>query len=50
MSDDERLAARIAHPILADRLIAVSHQGVLHLLERRSASFAKEDGERIAPS
>jgi arsenate reductase len=59
-SDEEILAAMIAHPILVNRPIVVTPLGtklcrpseaVLSLLERRPDSFTKEDGEvvRIKP-
>ncbi len=55
-SDDEILAAMVAHPILVNRPIVVSPLGtklcrpsevVLSLLDRRPASFTKEDGEIV---
>jgi len=55
-SDQEILAAMIAHPILVNRPIVVTPLGtklcrpsevVLSLLDRRPASFTKEDGEVV---
>jgi len=52
-SDEEILAAMVAHPILVNRPIVVTPLGtklcrpsetVLALLDRRPASFTKEDG------
>lgn len=55
-SDEEILAAMIAHPILVNRPIVVTPIGaklcrpsevVLSLLDRRPKSFTKEDGEAV---
>jgi arsenate reductase len=55
--DAEMLAAMIAHPILVNRPIVVTPLGtklcrpseiVLSLLDRKPASFTKEDGEVVA--
>jgi arsenate reductase len=55
-SDDEILAAMVAHPILVNRPIVMTPLGtklcrpsevVLTLLNRRPASFTKEDGEVV---
>jgi len=57
-SDDEILAAMIEHPILVNRPIVVTPMGtklcrpseeVLTILDRRPASFTKEDGEVVRP-
>ena len=57
-SDDRILAAMVAHPILVNRPIVVTPKGtklsrpsevVLDLLERKPASFTKEDGEVVVP-
>jgi arsenate reductase len=57
-SEDEILAAMITHPILVNRPIVVTPKSaklcrpsevVLDLLERRPASFRKEDGEVVIP-
>ncbi|MEA1651527.1 arsenate reductase (glutaredoxin) [Nitrospirillum sp. BR 11164] len=54
--DDRILDAMVAHPILVNRPIVVTPKGVklcrpsetvLDLLERRPASFTKEDGEVV---
>jgi len=54
VSDDTILTAMVEHPILVNRPIVVTPKGaalcrpseqVLDLLERRPASFTKEDGE-----
>lgn len=59
VSDDRILAEMIAHPILVNRPIVVTPKGValarpsekiLDLLERRPASFTKEDGEVVKVS
>lgn len=58
VSGDAILAAMIAHPILVNRPIVVTPRGtrlcrpsevVLDLLERKPASFTKEDGEVVRP-
>ena len=55
--DDAILDAMIAHPILVNRPIVVTPKGaklcrpseeVLDLLDRRPASFTKEDGEVVS--
>ena len=55
-SDDELIAAMLAHPILINRPIVVSPKGVrlcrpselvLDLLPPQQAEFFKEDGERV---
>ncbi len=57
-TDDQILAAMIAHPILVNRPIVVSPLGaalcrpsevVLTLLERKPEHFTKEDGEVVRP-
>lgn len=57
-SDDEILAAMVAHPILVNRPIVATPLGtrlcrpseaVLALLERQPATFTKEDGEVVRP-
>jgi arsenate reductase len=59
VSDDRILDAMIAHPILVNRPIVVTPKGtrlcrpsetVLDLLERRPATFTKEDGEIVIPA
>lgn len=59
MSDDRILDAMVAHPILVERPIVVTPKGtklsrpselVLDLLERRPASFTKEDGQVVLPA
>lgn len=56
ISDEEVLAAMVAHPVLVNRPIVATPRGVklcrpseavLDLLERRPANFAKEDGELV---
>ena len=56
VSDVQLLAAMIAHPILVNRPIVVTPKGVklcrpsevvLDLLDRRPASFTKEDGQVV---
>lgn len=56
--DDLILEAMIAHPILVNRPIVVSHLGtklcrpsevVFELLDRKPESFTKEDGEVLRP-
>jgi arsenate reductase len=56
VADDTILSAMIEHPILVNRPIVVTPKGaalcrpserVLDLLERRPASFTKEDGEVV---
>lgn len=58
VSDEAILDAMIEHPILVNRPIVVTPKGarlcrpselVLDLLERKPASFTKEDGEVVAP-
>lgn len=55
-SDDARLDAMVKHPMLVNRPIAATPNGaklcrpsevVLALLDRRPASFTKEDGEVV---
>jgi len=55
-SDDQILAAMVAHPILVNRPIVVTPKGVklsrpsevvLALLDKQPASFTKEDGEVV---
>jgi arsenate reductase len=57
IAEDVILEAMTRHPILVNRPIVVTPKGaklcrpsevVLELLERRPASFKKEDGERVA--
>ena len=59
VSDDCILDAMVAHPILVERPIVVTPKGtklsrpselVLDLLERRRASFTKEDGQVVIPA
>jgi len=59
VTDDQLLDAMIAHPILVNRPIVVTpkgarlcrpSEGVLDLLDRRPASFTKEDGEVVIPA
>jgi arsenate reductase len=56
LSDEELLAAMMAHPILINRPIVVSPKGVklcrpsekvLDLLPPQRGAFTKEDGERV---
>jgi arsenate reductase len=56
VSDDAILQAMVAHPILVNRPIVVTPKGVklcrpsetvLAILEKRPASFTKEDGEIV---
>lgn len=56
LSDDALIDAMIAHPILINRPIVVSQQGVrlcrpsetvLDLLPAQQAAFSKEDGEQV---
>ena len=56
VSDDQILDAMIAHPVLVNRPIVVTPRGtklcrpseaVLDLLDKRPASFTKEDGEVV---
>jgi arsenate reductase len=58
VGDDAVLEAMIAHPILVNRPIVVSHLGtklcrpsqvVFSLLDRKPDSFTKEDGEVVRP-
>lgn len=58
VSDDQILDAMVAHPILVNRPIVVTPRGVklarpseavLDLLDRKPASFTKEDGEVVIP-
>ena len=55
---DQILDAMIAHPVLVNRPIVVSHHGtklcrpsevVFELLDRKPESFTKEDGEIVRP-
>jgi arsenate reductase len=57
-SDQAILEAMVAHPILVNRPIVVSHLGtklcrpseeVFELLDRKPESFTKEDGEIVRP-
>lgn len=57
-SDDQILEAMVAHPILVNRPIVVTPRGVklsrpseavFELLDRKPASFTKEDGEVVIP-
>ena len=56
VTDQDLIAAMVAHPILVNRPIVVTPRGaklcrpseeVLDLLDRRPASFTKEDGEVV---
>lgn len=56
VTDDAILDAMVAHPILVNRPIVVTPKGarlcrpseaVLDLLERKPATFTKEDGEQV---
>lgn len=58
VSDDHILDAMVANPILVNRPIVVTPKGtklsrpseaVLDLLDRKPASFIKEDGEIVVP-
>lgn len=58
VSDDHILDAMVANPILVNRPIVVTPKGtklarpsevVLDLLDRKPASFTKEDGEVVIP-
>lgn len=58
VSDDRILDAMVAHPILVNRPIVVTPKStklsrpsevVLELLDRKPASFTKEDGEVVIP-
>lgn len=58
VSDERLLLAMVAHPILVNRPIVVSHLGtrlcrpselVFDLLDRKPDSFTKEDGEVVRP-
>jgi arsenate reductase len=58
VSDDHILDAMVANPILVNRPIVVTPKGtklsrpsevVLDLLDRKPASFTKEDGEVVVP-
>jgi arsenate reductase len=58
VGDDEMLDAMVAHPILVNRPIVVSHLGtklcrpsevVFDLLDRKPEGFTKEDGEVVRP-
>lgn len=58
VSDDQILDAMVANPILVNRPIVVTPKGtklsrpsevVLDLLDRKPASFTKEDGEVVIP-
>jgi arsenate reductase len=59
VSDDRILDAMVAHPVLVNRPIVVTPKGtklsrpsesVLDLLERKPASFTKEDGQVVIPA
>lgn len=59
IGDDRILDAMVEHPILVNRPIVVTPRGtklsrpsemVLDLLERKPASFTKEDGEVVIPA
>jgi arsenate reductase len=59
VSDDRILDAMVVHPVLVNRPIVVTPKGtklsrpsefVLDLLERRPASFTKEDGQVVIPA
>ena len=58
VSDDQILDAMVANPVLVNRPIVVTPKGtrlsrpsevVLDLLDRKPASFTKEDGEVVIP-
>jgi arsenate reductase len=58
VDDDRILEAMVAHPILVNRPLVVTPKGVrlcrpseavLDLLDRKPASFTKEDGEVVTP-
>ena len=58
VSDERLLQTMVAHPILVNRPIVVSHLGtklcrpselVFDLLDRKPDSFTKEDGEVVRP-
>ncbi|WP_310540941.1 arsenate reductase (glutaredoxin) [Phenylobacterium sp.] len=58
VSDDNLLEAMVVHPILVNRPIVVTPKGVklcrpseavLDLLDRKPATFVKEDGEFVVP-